>query len=119
MNQAYQTTKQTNSNNQNNDICVGFTTKTKFMLLQLRQRRFWRIHIQISQQIDKFRTFHPSLHESVTAFSASWSSMSVLDQYSHANRCHCINSFSVKLYCFEKEVTSFYRNYSLRNSRNS
>ena len=76
--------------NQSNDIKVGFTTRTKFMLLQLRQRNFWSIHIQILQLIDQycsfhpspictlhrsrktctwldeqFRTFHPSLHESV------------------------------------------------------
>ena len=52
MNHTYQTTKQTNkhnSNNQNNDISVGFTTNTKFMLSQLRQRKFWSIHIQILQ----------------------------------------------------------------------
>ena len=35
--------------NQNKDINVGFTANTKFMLLQLRQRNFWSIHIQISQ----------------------------------------------------------------------
>ena len=29
-----------NPNNQNNDINVGFTTNTNFMLLQLRQRKF-------------------------------------------------------------------------------
>ena len=85
-----------NPNNQNNDINVGFTTNTKFVLLQLRQRKFWSIHIQISTNFKKFtfnqfrtfhplpictfhhsrktctwfdeqfRTFHPSLHESVT-----------------------------------------------------
>ena len=54
-----------NPNNQNNDINVGFTTKTKFVLLQLRQRKFWSIHIQISTNFKKiifhqFRTFHPS-----------------------------------------------------------
>ena len=46
MNHTYQTTNQThNPNNQNNDINVGFTTNTKLMLLQLRQRKFWSIHI--------------------------------------------------------------------------
>ena len=85
-----------NPNNLNNDINVGFTTNTKFVLLQLRQRKFWSIHIQISTNFKKFtfnqfrtfhaspictfhhslktctwldeqfRTFHPSLHESVT-----------------------------------------------------
>ena len=38
-----------NPNNQNNHINVGFTTNTKFMLLQLRQCKFWSIHIQTSQ----------------------------------------------------------------------
>ena len=87
-----------NPNNQNNDINVGFTTNTKFVLLQLRQRKFWSIHIQILTNFKKFifkqfrtfhpspictfhqsrktctwldeqfRTFHPSLHESVTIF---------------------------------------------------
>ena len=52
-----------NPNNQNNDINVGFTTNTKFVLLQLRQRKFWSIHIQISTNFKKFifnqfRTFH-------------------------------------------------------------
>ena len=54
-----------NPNNQNNDINVGFTTNTKFVLLQLRQRIFWNIHIQILTNFKKFifkqfRTFHPS-----------------------------------------------------------
>ena len=55
------------------------------------------------------------------ASSASWSSMSVLDQYSYANRYLLFHQqFSCEvILCFEKEVTSFYRNYSLRNSRNS
>ena len=34
---------------QNKDINVDFTTNTKFILLQLRQRKLWSIHIQISQ----------------------------------------------------------------------
>ena len=38
-----------NPNNQNNHINVGFTTNTKFMLLQLRQCKFWSIHTQTSQ----------------------------------------------------------------------
>ena len=54
-----------NPNNQNNDINVGFTTNTKFVLLQLRQRKFWGIHTHISTNFKKFifnqsRTFHPS-----------------------------------------------------------
>ena len=70
---------------------------TKFVLLQLRQHKFWSIHIQILNNFKKiifkqfctfhpspictfhrsqktctwldeqFRTFHPSLHESVTS----------------------------------------------------
>ena len=85
-----------NKHNQNNDINVGFTTNTKFVLLQLRQRKFWSIHTHISTNFKKFifnqfrtfhpspictfhrsrktctwldeqfRTFHPSLHESIT-----------------------------------------------------
>ena len=46
-----------NPNNQNNEISVGFTTNTKFVLLELRKRKFWsnsysnynqfqKIHIQ-------------------------------------------------------------------------
>ena len=84
-------------NNQNNDINVGFTTNTKFVLLQLRQRKFWSIHIHTSTNFKKFifnqfrtfhsspictfhqsrqpcrwldeqfHTFHPTLHESVTS----------------------------------------------------
>ena len=34
-----------NPNNQNNDIDVGFNSNKKFMLLQLRQRKYWSIHI--------------------------------------------------------------------------
>ena len=54
-----------NPNKQNNDINVGFTTNTKFVLLQLGQRKFWSIHIQILTNFKKFilkqfRTFHPS-----------------------------------------------------------
>ena len=64
MNQKYQI-KKNNPNNQNNSINVGFTTNTKFVLLQLRQRKFWSIHIQISTSFKKFifnhfRTCHPS-----------------------------------------------------------
>ena len=49
-----------NPNNQNNDINVDFTNNTKFMLLQLRQRKFCSIHIQTLQEIGRFHTFHPS-----------------------------------------------------------
>ena len=47
--------------------------------------------------------------------------MSVLDQYSHANRCVPFHQqfFCEVIFCFEKESLSFYRNQSLRNSRNS
>ena len=77
---------------------MDFTTNPKFVLLQLRQRKFWNIHIQISTNFKKFvfnqfrafypspnctlrrswktctrldeqfGTFHPSLHESATLF---------------------------------------------------
>ena len=41
---------------------MGFTTKTKFVLVQLRQRKFWNIHIRILKKFifNQFRTFHPS-----------------------------------------------------------
>ena len=88
-----------NPNNQNNDTNVGFTTNTKLVPSQLRQRKFWSIHIQIltnfktfifkqfrtfrpslictfhrSRKIctwidEQFCTFHPSLHESVAFLS--------------------------------------------------
>ena len=50
LNHTYQTTNpnQHKPNNQNNCINVGFTTYTKFVLLKLRQRRFWSIHVRIS-----------------------------------------------------------------------
>ena len=38
-----------NLNNQNNEINVGFTSKTKFILLQLRQRKLLSIYIQTLQ----------------------------------------------------------------------
>ena len=57
------------ANNQNNNINMSFTTNTKFMLLQLREHKFWSIHIQTLQKIDQFHTFHPFLHESVTHIS--------------------------------------------------
>ena len=82
MNYTYQTTKQ--------PVCA---LTTKFWFLQLRPRKFWNIHIQISQQTDQcrtfypspisafhrfrksctwldeqFRTFHPPLHESIPSF---------------------------------------------------
>ena len=89
-----------NPNNQNNDINVGFTTTTKFVVLLLKQRKFRSIHIQISTNFKKFifnpfrafdrspicvfyrlrktctwldeqfGTLHPSLDESVTS---NWS----------------------------------------------
>ena len=48
---------------------------------------------------------------------ASWSSMSVVDQYSHLIDI-CQRSLFEVIFCFEKEVRSFYQNYSMRNSRN-
>ena len=42
-----------NPNNQNNNINVGFTTNTKFVLLQLRQHKFWSIHTHISTNFKK------------------------------------------------------------------
>ena len=46
---------------------------------------------------------------------------SVLNQYSHANQYMSFHQqfFFEVIFCFQKEVTSFYRNYSLSNSRNS
>ena len=49
-----------NLNNQNSDINADFTNNTKFMLLQLRQRKFCSIHIETLQEIGRFHTFHPS-----------------------------------------------------------
>ena len=47
---TYQITKHThNPNNQNNSINVGFTSNTKFMLLQLRHHKFCSINIQTRQ----------------------------------------------------------------------
>ena len=66
MNHTYQTTNLTKDNpNNHRYISVGFTTNTKFVLLQLRQHKFWSIHIQISTNFKKFkfnqfRTFHAS-----------------------------------------------------------
>ena len=47
--------------------------------------------------------------------------MSVLDQYPYAKQYISFHQqfFSEVMLCFEKEVISFHRNYSLRNSRNS
>ena len=47
--------------------------------------------------------------------------MSVLDQYSHANQYMSFHQqfFCEVIRCFEKEVTTFYQNYSLRSSKNS
>ena len=44
---------------------MGFTTNTKLVLSQLRQRKFWSIHIQILTNFKififkQFRTFRPS-----------------------------------------------------------
>ena len=46
---------------------------------------------------------------------------SVLNQYFRADRCTTLQRqfFCEVVSCFEKEVTSFYRNYSFCNSRNS
>ena len=67
MNDTYQTTNQANTTptTKTTTINVGFTTNTKFVLLQLRQRKFWSIHTHISTNFKKFvfnqfRTFHPS-----------------------------------------------------------
>ena len=43
--------------------------------------------------------------------------MSVVDQYSHLIDI-CQRSLCEVIFCFEKEVRSFYQNYSMRNSRN-
>ena len=53
-----------NPNNQNNDINVGFTTNTKFVLLQLRQHKFWSIHIQKNSNLTNFVHFihHQFVH---------------------------------------------------------
>ena len=97
MNHTYQTANQTNTTQTTKtttSMCVSPLTQS--LLLQLRQRKFWSIHIQISTNFKKFifnqfrtfhaspicafhrsrkictwldeqfRTFHPSLHESVT-----------------------------------------------------
>ena len=45
MNHAYQITKQTQPEQPNNDINVGFNTNTNFMLLQRRKLKFCSIHI--------------------------------------------------------------------------
>ena len=37
-----------NPKNHSNGINVGFTTNTKFMFLQLGQRKFWSIYIKTS-----------------------------------------------------------------------
>ena len=42
-------THKNNLNSQNNGINVSFPSQIKFMLLQLRQRKFLSIHIQTSQ----------------------------------------------------------------------
>ena len=81
MNHTYQTSKN-NPNNLNNDINVGFTTNTKLVILQLRQRKFWSIHIQISTNFKKFtfnqfRTFHPS---PICTFHNSWKTCTWLDE---------------------------------------
>ena len=54
-------------------------------------------------------------------FGLSYIASSALNQNSHANqyRLFCQQFFCEVLFCFEKEVPSFYRNYSLRNSRNA
>ena len=49
-----------NLNNQSNYINVNFTNNTKFMRLQMRQRKFCSVHIENLQEIGRFHTFHPS-----------------------------------------------------------
>ena len=97
MNHTYQTTNQTNTaQTAKTTASVWVSPLTQSLLLQLRQRKFWSIHIQISTSFKKFifnqfrtfhaspisafhrsrktctwldeqfRTFHPSLHEPVT-----------------------------------------------------
>ena len=46
---AHNQTYKHNPNNQNNYIDVGFATKKKPMLLQLRQPKYWSIHFQSSR----------------------------------------------------------------------
>ena len=53
-------------NNQNNGINVGFTIKKKFVVLQLRQRKFWNIHIQISTNLKKIHIQPISYISSIT-----------------------------------------------------
>ena len=92
-----------NPNNKNNDINVGFTNNTKFVLLQLRHRKFWSFHIQILSNFKKimfkqFLIFHPS---PVCTFHRSRKTCTWLDQQfrtfqrslheSVALRCKSIN----------------------------
>ena len=97
MNHTYQTTNQTNTTQTTKTTTsMWVSLLTQSLLLQLRQRKFRSIHIQISTNFKKFifnqfrtfhaslicafhrsrktctwldeqfRTFHPSLHESIT-----------------------------------------------------
>ena len=49
-----------NTNNQNNDINMDFTSNKKFMLLKPRQCKFCSIHIETLKEISRFCTFNPS-----------------------------------------------------------
>ena len=62
MNYTYQTTKQTQPEQpKNKDINVGFTTNTKFMLLQLRQRKFCYSWGNANSGVFIFRSSHPEV----------------------------------------------------------
>ena len=53
---------------------MDFTSNKKFILLQLRQRKFCSIHIQTLQEIGRFHTFHPPpiLHIFLTSKICTW-----------------------------------------------
>ena len=58
MNHTYQTTNQTNTTRTTKKTTLTWVSPLKFVLLQLRQHKYWSI--QISQLINEFCTFHPS-----------------------------------------------------------
>ena len=53
-------TRTTQKTKTTTSTCIYFTSNTKFMLLQLRQCKFFSIYIQTLQKIGWSHTFHPS-----------------------------------------------------------
>ena len=123
INHTYQTKNQTNTTQTTKATTSMWASPlTQSLLLQLRQHKFWSIHIQISINFKKFifnrfRIFHAS---PICAFRRSWKTCTWLDeqfrtfhQSLHESITHCVVTFLINLKITFVQVKSpgFWNNY--------